>query len=107
MSLDQLPPFLHDFYEVHEWRHATAILATDYPNELRDVTEVLTAFRLKRSYKPQFGHRSPILLLLVSRLSLPDPPHSTPVLPAAQEEAPSQAFGKKEARVRVLSCRVR
>lgn len=49
MSLSQLPQFLHDHYEIREWRHATAILAADYPNELNDIVEVLTAFRLLRS----------------------------------------------------------
>lgn len=50
MALDQLPPFLHDHYEIREWRHATAILAADFPDELRDIVEVLTAFRLLRSH---------------------------------------------------------
>ena len=50
MALDQLPPFLHEHYEIREWRHATAILAVDFPNELNDIIEVLTAFRLLRSH---------------------------------------------------------
>lgn len=50
VGLQQLPPVLHDLYEIREWRHATAILAADYPNELGDVIEVLSAFRLLRSH---------------------------------------------------------
>lgn len=36
-------------YEVHEWRHASAILMKDFPAEWNDIVEVLTAFRLKKS----------------------------------------------------------
>jgi hypothetical protein len=50
LALTQLPPLLLEMYEVREWRHATAILAADYPNELGDIVEVLSAFRLKRSH---------------------------------------------------------
>ena len=50
MALDQLPDFLREHYEIREWRHATAILATDFHDEFRDVIEVLTACRLLRSY---------------------------------------------------------
>jgi len=50
MAVDELPRFLRENYEVHEWRHATAILKNDFPNEFRDVTEVLTRFRLRKSW---------------------------------------------------------
>lgn len=44
-----IPQFIVDHYEIHQWRHATAILATDYPDEWRDILEVLEGFRLLRS----------------------------------------------------------
>jgi hypothetical protein len=44
-----LPRSIGDQYEFHEWRHATAILSTDYKEEWRDVLEVLGTFRLHRS----------------------------------------------------------
>jgi hypothetical protein len=44
-----MPPFIAYHYEVHEWRHATAILASDYPDEWRDITDALAGFRLHRS----------------------------------------------------------
>ena len=44
-----LPKFIRDHYEVHQWRHAIAILATDFPSQWRDITEVLADFRLHRS----------------------------------------------------------
>jgi hypothetical protein len=44
-----LPAFVRENYEVHEWRHASAILATDFPNEWKDIIEVLSGFSLLRS----------------------------------------------------------
>jgi len=38
------------FYEAHEWRHATAILKADFPEEWRDLVGVLETFRIKRSW---------------------------------------------------------
>jgi hypothetical protein len=49
MGLEKLPPFLATHYEVYEWKHALAILMHDFPNEWRDIVEVLSHFRLKRS----------------------------------------------------------
>ncbi|MGS1127124.1 BglII/BstYI family type II restriction endonuclease [Rhodanobacter sp. UC4437_H4] len=49
MPLDNLSPFIHTHYEVHEWRHATAILAADFPAEFADIQRVLNGFRLYRS----------------------------------------------------------
>lgn len=50
MGTDLLPEFIRDYYEVHEWKHASAILAQDFPNEWSDIVEVLTGFRLKKSW---------------------------------------------------------
>jgi hypothetical protein len=33
MTIDQLPDFIRTHYEVQEWKHATAILANDFPQE--------------------------------------------------------------------------
>lgn len=44
-----IPAFIVDHYEIHQWRHATAILATDYPDEWRDILDALSGFRLHRS----------------------------------------------------------
>lgn len=49
MPLESLSPFIRDHYEVHEWRHATAILAADFPAEFADIQAVLDEFRLYRS----------------------------------------------------------
>lgn len=55
MSLSLLPQFVRDHYEVHEWKHACAILEHDFHNEWQDVIAVLTAFRLKKSWITQGG----------------------------------------------------
>jgi hypothetical protein len=49
MALDIFPDFIRANYEIHQWRHACAILARDFPAELADVIDVLTRFRLKKS----------------------------------------------------------
>lgn len=50
MSLDSFPTFITENYEIHEWRHAGAILAQDFPQELNDLIDVLTRFRLRKSW---------------------------------------------------------
>lgn len=49
MPLASLSPFILEHYEVHEWRHATAILEADFPAEFNDIQAVLNGFRLYRS----------------------------------------------------------
>jgi hypothetical protein len=49
MALAEIPEFIKSSYEIHEWKHASAILSQDFPNEWRDIVEVLTEFRLLRS----------------------------------------------------------
>ncbi len=50
MGLELLPRFLLEHYEVHEWKHASAILTQDFPQEWRDIVDVLSGFRLRRSW---------------------------------------------------------
>lgn len=57
MPIASLPLGLLSKFEVHEWRHATAILERDFPDEWMDVCEVLTEFRLCRSYVIKPGGR--------------------------------------------------
>ena len=49
MALNDFPDFIREHYEIHEWRHASAILQADFPNEYADLCDVLTRFRLNRS----------------------------------------------------------
>jgi hypothetical protein len=50
MPIDHLPNFIQNHYEIHEWRHATAILRDDFPSEYKDICDVLTSFRLQKSW---------------------------------------------------------
>src|SRR5690606_6719802 len=50
MGIDQLPRFIREHYEVHEWKHASAILRADFPHEWDDVVSLLEGFRLRRSW---------------------------------------------------------
>lgn len=50
MAITDLPAFIKLNYEIHEWRHASAILSTDFPHEWDDIIAVLTGFRLNRSF---------------------------------------------------------
>ncbi|MEI2440531.1 BglII/BstYI family type II restriction endonuclease [Priestia megaterium] len=61
MSIDLLPPHIRDKYEVHEWRHACAILKEDFPTEWNDIISVLTNFTLNKSdIVTAGGRKSPI-----------------------------------------------
>lgn len=57
MGLELLPSFIREHYETHEWRHACAILASDFPNEWQDIIAVLTAFRLQKNWIEVAGGR--------------------------------------------------
>lgn len=50
MALSDLPKYIRRNYEVHEWRHASAVLANDFPQEWKDIVSVLSAFRLKKTH---------------------------------------------------------
>jgi hypothetical protein len=58
---DNVSRQLLDLYQVREWKHASTILANDYPNEWQDITEILTRFRLRKSdILTPGGAKSPI-----------------------------------------------
>lgn len=50
MGTNLLPSDIRKNYEVHEWKHACAVLKGDFPEEFRDIVDVLSAFRLRRSW---------------------------------------------------------
>lgn len=52
-----VPADIRDLYEVHEWRHASAILNKDFSSEWKDIMEVLRGFRLYRSEMLEGGGR--------------------------------------------------
>lgn len=50
MGIDLLPRFIHEHYEVHEWKHACSILKSDFSSEWNDIVDVLTNFKLHKSW---------------------------------------------------------
>ena len=50
-----VPHRLQELYEVHEWRHASAVLAQDFSSQWQDIIDVLGQFRLRRSEIVQGG----------------------------------------------------
>ncbi|BDP40655.1 hypothetical protein DAETH_06240 [Deinococcus aetherius] len=50
MALDLIPASLREKYEVHEWKHACAILAMDFPEEWQDIVDLLNDFRFCQSW---------------------------------------------------------
>lgn len=57
MGIDLLPKELHSNYEIHEWRHACAILKYDFPDEWNDIIQLLAEFRLCKSWLTEAGGR--------------------------------------------------
>lgn len=48
-SITLLPQFIRSHYEVHEWKHACAVLKGDFPDEWNDIIHILRDFRLPKS----------------------------------------------------------
>jgi hypothetical protein len=70
MSVTLLSEFIRANYEVHEWKHACAILKEDFPNEWIDIQAVLAAFRLRRSWiKNPGGSKSEIAAFIDNYLT--------------------------------------
>ncbi len=57
MSTSLLPEFIREYYEVHEWKHACAILNSDFPDEWDDIVSALQKFRLRKSWITNPGGR--------------------------------------------------
>jgi len=57
MSIELLPEFIREHYELHEWKHACAILKEDFPEEWEDIISVLSEFRLYKSWITNPGGR--------------------------------------------------
>ncbi len=57
MGIEKIPNFIRGNYEIHEWKHACAILSGDFPDEWKDIVELLTRFRLCKSWITEGGGR--------------------------------------------------
>jgi len=61
MGIEQFLSLLGELYEAHEWNHACAILAKDFPEEWKDIVEILRSFRLRQAYiNKGGGNKSPV-----------------------------------------------
>ena len=43
------PSYFEEKYFIQEWRHAIAILKSDYPTQFQEIVDVLSAFELRKS----------------------------------------------------------
>jgi hypothetical protein len=50
MGIALLPESIRQEFEVHEWKHACAILAIDFPEEWNDIVALLEQFQLRKSW---------------------------------------------------------
>jgi len=57
MGIELLPQSILEKYEVHEWKHACAILKNDFPNEWEDILSLLDEFELCKSWITVGGGR--------------------------------------------------
>ncbi len=57
MALSDFPAFIRASYEIHEWRHASAILQADFSQEYAEILQVLTDFRVSKSQLTVGGGR--------------------------------------------------
>lgn len=55
MGIKLLPKDILDKYEVHEWKHACAILKSDFPNEWNELIDLLRNFNLCKSWISEGG----------------------------------------------------
>lgn len=55
MGTEQLPQTIRTNYEIHEWKHACAILANDFPSEWKDIVALLSRFKLCKSWIEEPG----------------------------------------------------
>jgi len=57
MGTELIPSNIREKYEIHEWKHACAILKSDFPNEWRDIINLLSNFELCKSWILKAGGR--------------------------------------------------
>ncbi len=63
MALTELPQYVCEHFEVHEWKHASAILKNDFPNEWNDIVDMLLQFRLEKSWITTPGGRKSLVAM--------------------------------------------
>jgi hypothetical protein len=61
MSIEDVPKYIQDNYEIHEWKHAITILKGDFPEEWKDIVKVLSGFKLNKSWIEVGGGRKSLV----------------------------------------------
>jgi hypothetical protein len=61
MPISAIPQNVQDKYEIHVWRHASAILERDFPAEWNEICGVLERFRLCQSFLTTPGGRKSLV----------------------------------------------
>lgn len=65
MALELFPPDATEGWEIHEWKHASAILHGDFPNEWNDIVALMRDFRLRREWiEVGGGNRSRVAMAI-------------------------------------------
>ncbi|MGQ4806946.1 hypothetical protein NKDENANG_00284 [Candidatus Entotheonellaceae bacterium PAL068K] len=57
MGIELLPESIRQKFEIHEWKHACAILAVDFSEEWNDINTLLEQFQLRKSWIVAGGGR--------------------------------------------------
>jgi len=58
---DYIPKAIADLYEIHDYKHAAAILSNEFPEEFREICEALDKFRFtEEEIKSPGGNESSI-----------------------------------------------
>ncbi|MDD3469994.1 MAG: BglII/BstYI family type II restriction endonuclease [Thermoguttaceae bacterium] len=57
MVIHDIPPDIREKFEVHEWKHAVAILKYDFPQEWNDLIDALRALWIPEDWVRQPGGR--------------------------------------------------
>jgi hypothetical protein len=61
MGIELLDPYIVENYQVKEWKHACAILSSDFPEEWKDINDLLISFKLKKSSISVAGGRKSLV----------------------------------------------
>ena len=61
MGIEKFPENIREKFEIHEWKHAIAILENDFPEEWKDLIEMLTQLSIPVEWvKEPGGQKSKI-----------------------------------------------
>lgn len=68
---DYIPADVRDLYEVHDFRHAACILASEFPNEFGEILVALRSFRIATADITQGGGNESNIPKIISRILRP------------------------------------